>query len=132
MTFIKRLHRGSCAALKGRVQNPSIPCPPPHPSRPVYQSSPIPPGLELTATPHNHFYLYTTRRSDMFFRNRRRELAASWEVVEYKVVEPVPVCDEDDEGQPALIDYILSRSPHLTFVSLYCQILTFRSSLKRT
>jgi len=35
----------------------------------------------------------------MLFRRRRREVATSWEVVEYKVVEPVPVCDEDDEGE---------------------------------
>jgi hypothetical protein len=34
----------------------------------------------------------------MLFRRRRREPVASWEVVDYKVVEPVPVCDEDDEG----------------------------------
>ncbi|KAF9644693.1 hypothetical protein BDM02DRAFT_3068367, partial [Thelephora ganbajun] len=32
-----------------------------------------------------------------FFRRRRREPATSWEVVEYKIVEPVPVCDEDEE-----------------------------------
>ena len=35
----------------------------------------------------------------MLFRRRRREPATSWEVVEYKIVEPVPVCDEDDEGE---------------------------------
>ena len=34
----------------------------------------------------------------MLFR-RRRQAATSWEVVEYKIVEPVPVCDEDDEGE---------------------------------
>ncbi|KAF9788456.1 hypothetical protein BJ322DRAFT_1106447 [Thelephora terrestris] len=33
----------------------------------------------------------------MLFRRRRREPVASWEVVDYKIVEPVPVCDEDDQ-----------------------------------
>jgi hypothetical protein len=38
----------------------------------------------------------------MLFRRRRREPVPSWEVVEYKVVEPVPMYDEDDEGKPPL------------------------------
>ena len=61
-----------------------------------------------------------TRPCDMLFR-RRRDPVASWEVVDYKVVEPVPMCDEDDEGKPVLR---ISQPPSVDVltcrVSYYC------------
>ena len=57
-----------------------------------------------------------------FFRNRRRELADSWEVVDYKVVEPVPVCDEDDEGKPTRTPPSLSVSVTDTRVVLFLDL----------
>ena len=55
-----------------------------------------------------------TRYYDMFFRRKRE--AASWEVVEYKIVEPVPVCDEDDEGEPSATVSPFARNADNHFV----------------
>jgi len=111
--------------IKTACPQQSSPPPPPHippirkvrsvallcaPSTEAYSARLSLDGYNFSTNPT---FIHPTCHRNMLFRRRRRETATSWEVVEYKIVEPVPICDDDDEGKP-------THRLHVLFHPLRC------------